>query len=279
MITDFVSAKFGWLQSPDGTCSAHVVIKLGKNKDGYFTSEDICKQAEDAMAILCKFYPQYEHVLIYDNASTHLRRAPDALSACRMPKNIPKEGRNWGVEVTKHDPITGKIEYKPDGKPAKTKVRMADACFNGHAQLLYFPEGHKHVGVFKGMAMILKEQGFGDMSQVPAECKDFKCTPGATACCCCQILYNQPDFANVKSLLKITCKAKGIKVMFLPKFHCELNFIKQCWGYTKHVYHLNPESLREDILEKNTLNLLEAIPLISMWKFANCCQRFMDVYS
>jgi len=279
MIADFVSAKFGWLRSPDGTRSARVVMKPGKNKDGYFTSEDICKQAEDAMAILREFYPQYEHVLIYDNASTHLRRAPDALSARRMPKNIPKEGGNWGVEVTKHDPVTGKIEYKPDGKPAKTKVRMADARFNGHAQPLYFPEGHERAGVFKGMAVILKERGFGDMSQVRAECKDFKCAPGATACCCRRILYNQPDFANVESLLEITCKAKGIKVIFLPKFHCELNFIEQCWGYAKRVYRLNPESSREDILEKNALNSLEAIPLTSMRKFANRSRRFMDAYS
>jgi len=53
----------------------------GKNKDGYFTNVDICEQANKAMAILQEFYPQYEHLLIYDNASTHLKRAPDALSA------------------------------------------------------------------------------------------------------------------------------------------------------------------------------------------------------
>ncbi len=165
MVADFVSAKFGWLRSPDGNRSARRVMKPGKNKDGYFSSEDICAQAEEAMAILQEYYPQYEHTFIYDNATTHLKRAADALSARRMPKNIPKEGSNWGVETTKRDPITGKIEYQPDGSPAKIKVRMADTCLHdGMPQCLYFPEGHKRAGVFKGMAVILQERGYGDMS-------------------------------------------------------------------------------------------------------------------
>ena len=94
MIADFVSAKFGWLQSPDGKQSAKRVMKPGKNKDGYFSSEDICSQADEAMGIAQKYYPQYEHIFIYENATTHLKRAADALSARQMPKNIPKSGTN-----------------------------------------------------------------------------------------------------------------------------------------------------------------------------------------
>ncbi len=280
MIADFVSARFGWLQSPDGKRGARKVMRPGKNRDGYFTYEEICNQAAEAMAILQEFYPQYEHVFIYDNASTHLKRAPDALSARRMPKNIPKAGTNWGVETTKRNPITGKIEYQPDGKPEKIKIRMADAHLaDGTPQPLYFPEGHEHAGIFKGMAVVLQERGFGDMSKVRAECKDFKCAPGLTTCCCRRILYNQPDFVAVESLLESTCKAYGFKVMFLPKFHCELNFIEQCWGYAKRIYRLNPESSREDVLQKNALTALNSIPLESMRKFSNRSRRFMDAYS
>ncbi|KAF9224278.1 hypothetical protein BS17DRAFT_831223, partial [Gyrodon lividus] len=66
-----------------------------------------------------------------------------------------------------------------------------------------------------------------------AQCKEFKCAPCSTNCCCCCILYNQFDFINVKSLLEITCKRRGFRLLFLLKFHCELNFIEQCWGYAK----------------------------------------------
>jgi hypothetical protein len=41
----------------------------------------------------------------------------------------------------------------------------------------------------------------------------------------------------------------------------------ECKGYAKRIYHLNPESSREDHLEKNVLDALEAVPLTLMRKF------------
>ena len=68
-------------------------------------------------------------------------------------------------------------------------------------------------------------------------------------------------------------------VLFLPKFHRELNFIERCWGYAKRLYRLCPESSQEDQLEKNTLHSLEEIPLDTMRKFATRSRRFMDAYT
>ncbi|KAF8800309.1 hypothetical protein BYT27DRAFT_7117577 [Phlegmacium glaucopus] len=279
MIADFVSADFGWLRSPDGKQSARRVMKPGKAKDGYFTSDDIQLQAEEAIRICKECWPQYEHVFIYDNASTHLKRPEDSLSARRMPKNTPKEGNNWGIEVTKRNPITQKPICNPNGSHQKVKIKMGNAQYaDGTSQSLYFPEGHARAGVFKGMVTILEERGFQNVSKIRAECKGFKCLPGATSCCCRRILYNQPDFANIPSVLELTCKVLGVLVIFLPKFHCELNFIEQCWGYAKRIYRLNPESSREDHLEKNALDALEAVSLTSMRKFATRSRRFMDAY-
>ena len=118
------------------------------------------------MDILQEFYPQYEHVFVYDNATTHLKRADDALSARQMPKKDPKVGSNLGVEVVKRDPTTGKLICKSDGSHEKIKIGMKDAQFaNGEPQPLYFPPGHPCAGVFKGMAVILNERGFGDLSK------------------------------------------------------------------------------------------------------------------
>jgi len=272
MIADFVSADFGWLVSSDGKRSARWLFKPGKNRDGYFTNEDIIKQADDAINILTECYPySFDHVLIYDNATTHLKRAED------HPLHVS------GVEVSKRDPITGKIVYRSNGSIDKTKILMQDGRFeNGDPHQLYFLINHPNKdlrGVFKGMAVILEERGFGDMSKVRAECKGFKCKPGEARCCCRWILFDQPDFADAESLLEKHCHSHGIHaVVSLPKFHCELNFIEQCWGRAKSVYRTYPPSSREDDLEANTLQSLDGIPLQMMRKFATHSRRFMDAY-
>jgi hypothetical protein len=271
MVADFVSADYGWLQLPDGKQEAHVLFKAGKAREGYFTNEDILKQAENAMDILEEHYPNEKHVLLFDNATTHQKRADDALSATKMPKFTPKDGKNWGVatNVTDDD---GKLVYGPDGKILKKKVPMADGPFaDGLPQPLYYPTGHPQAGIFKGMAVILSEREFTDAPKLLAQCKNFKCTKGATDCCCQRILYNQPDFVNVKSNLKIACKAHGFQVIFLLKFHCEINFIEQCWGYAKRVYHHFPVSSKEADLEQNVLEALDSVPLDSMCRYQLSC--------
>ena len=284
MVADFVSADFGWLTSPDGNrSSARRLFRPGANRDGYFTNEEIIEQVDEAINILNEYYCEFDHVFIYDNATTHLKRADDALSARKMPKNTPKPGKNWGIEVSKRDPATGKLVYRSDRSVEKVKILMRDGRFgNGEPQSLYFPMDHadKNLrGIFKGMAVILEERGCGDMSKLRAECKGFKCKPGATTCCCRRILYNQPDFAEGESLLETHCRARGTHaVVFLPKFHCELNFIEQCWGRAKSVYRTYPPSSSKEDLEANTVRSLESIPLQMMRKFATRSRRFIDAY-
>ena len=152
MIADFISADFGWLASPDGKKTARRIFKPGKNRDGYFTNPDILDQAKEATEVLWDFYPEYDHVFVYDNATTHLKRAEDALSAKSMPKGIPKAGTNWGIEVSKRD-ATGKLIFRPNGSVEKIKIQMRDAQFaNGNPQPLYFTMDHPNVelrGKFK----------------------------------------------------------------------------------------------------------------------------------
>ena len=131
----------------------------------------------------------------------------------------------------------GKPVYTPDGKLKKEKVRMVDGRFaNGITQPLYFPPDHPNAGVFKGMAIILEERGYRNVQKIQAECPKFQCEQGVDRCCCRRMLYNEPDFVEVESLLETLCKSRGYCVTFLPKFHCELNFIEQCWGYAKRKY-------------------------------------------
>ena len=75
---------------------------------------------------------------------------------------------------------------------------------------------------------------------------------------------NEPDFQNVESILASDAKENGDQIVFLPKFHCELNPIEQCWGYAKRRYCLLPPSSSERDLQKNVVTCLDEIPLITM---------------
>ena len=261
MVAHFVSADYGFLQSPDGTETARVLFKAGKGRDGYYTNERIIQHAEQAIEILQKYYPNDDHVMIFDNATTHVKRADNALSARCMPKN---PSCSWGVTVPLKD-NNGAIVYNPDGKPQKIKVPMEPGRYaNGEPQPLYFPDGHEKAGWFKGMVQILQERGFEVTSKLRAECEGFRCLPGETRCCCRRLLYTEPDFMQVESLLETTCRARGVQVLFLPKFHCELNFIKQVWGHAKRVYRKFPPSSKESDLEKNVIKALDSVSLLVM---------------
>ncbi|KIK81763.1 hypothetical protein PAXRUDRAFT_806937, partial [Paxillus rubicundulus Ve08.2h10] len=235
MVAHFVLADYGWLESPYRKESAQVLFRVGKQQDGYYTNGDIIQHAEKVMAILEKHYPNDHHILIFDNATTHVKHADDALSAQHLPK---KPSEIWGIPITARDAHRN-ITYDADGKVVK-KILMAPARFeNGQPQPLYVLEGHERAGWFKGMAQILWEQGYTEEAKLNYECLNFKCLVEKNGkCYCCRFLYNQPDFANVRSLLEKTCREQGFQVLFLPKFHCELNFIEQCWGWAKRKYNI-----------------------------------------
>jgi hypothetical protein len=157
MVSDFVSADYGWLCSSCGLEEMRQLFKASKNQDGYFTNNDIVEQAERAMDILEKYFPHDNHVLVYDNASTHLKHMDGALSAHHMLKKISKPESNWGIEVNVQNE-NGKPVYGSHGKLLKKKVCMEDAILMDRMlQLLYFPPGHLKAGLFKGMSVILAE--------------------------------------------------------------------------------------------------------------------------
>ncbi|KAG1856322.1 hypothetical protein C8R48DRAFT_749228 [Suillus tomentosus] len=211
----------------------------------YFTNDDILAHAIKAMDVLEKWYSHEDYVL--------------------MPKG---PSATWGVPRTIKDAY-GNIVLGPDGKPLKEKIPMAEArLLNGNPQSLYFPNGHPKARFFKGMAQILVERGYVDASKLCAECKDFKClTDSGGVCCCRQLMYIQPDFVNV-----------NFDVIFLLKFHCELNFIEQCWGITKQLYQMKDRSSSEEVLERNVIESLDAVPMESMRCFAMRSTRFIDGY-
>ncbi|KAF9256173.1 hypothetical protein L218DRAFT_882390 [Marasmius fiardii PR-910] len=288
MVADFVCLDFGFLVGPKTGHSARRVMKPGKNHDGYFTNEDILDRANQAINTLPEFGPNIRHHFIYDNASTHRKRADDVLSACHMHKNKPsvfKSGRKQGemhpnflVETNQWNSDGNPVYDSRTGKIEKVQIQMTRAYFrDGTPQNLYFMDG-PDTGLFKGMENIPVEHGYNAqrIQKLKTQCgTNFNCAPDATDCCCRRILFNEPEFSSIKSLLEEACSNREVQVWFLPKFHCELNPIEQCWGYAKCLYCLCPESSTEEDLEKNALASLNAIPLVC---FATRHSGITDAY-
>ena len=64
------------------------MFKAGKNHDGYFDADDLLAQVDNAIVIFeecnCGFATA---LFLFDNALSHQKCAPNALSAPKMPKN------------------------------------------------------------------------------------------------------------------------------------------------------------------------------------------------
>ena len=66
---------------------AYILFKAGKNRDGYFSSDDLIKQVSHAIDIFkTKTNGFATGLFLFDNAPSHQKRAPDAPSAQKMPK-------------------------------------------------------------------------------------------------------------------------------------------------------------------------------------------------
>ncbi|KZP14116.1 hypothetical protein FIBSPDRAFT_896848 [Athelia psychrophila] len=119
-----------WLASPDSIETTCRLFKAGK------TARVI---SQTRMYILTKYYPEDNHIICQKGLLS-----PDQLG-CPL--------------VT------------PDGKPPKEKVKMTgDQYHDGRPQSFYIPEGHKHEGLFKGMAVILANRGLVAQSKLEAMC-------------------------------------------------------------------------------------------------------------
>ena len=223
---------------------ARVIFKAGKNRDGWFAAEDLLKQVDHAINIFeGKTDGRATGLFLFDNAPSHQKRAPDALSAQKMIKG-PKAG--W-------------MHHK-DGP------KMCPAVYaDGLPQQLYFPEDHGTMpGWFKGMELLIKECGLWPENGMPAQCAGFKCEAGQTNCCSQRTLFMQPNFVGQKSHLKELITSHGHICDFYPKFHCELNFIEQYWGTGKLCYRTTTPTTNMDEMKANVLACLDGVPLVQI---------------
>ena len=260
MVSDFLTSEWGRLTDGDeyenflemtikrltvNFREARVFFKAGKNRDGYFDSEDLLQQVENAIDIFeGKTRGFATGLFLFDNAPSHQKRAKDALSACKMPKNPHATWR-----------------HHKDGP----KMRLTNFGSDNTPQDFYFTNDHPTMpGWFKGMENILRERELWPEKGLNAQCEGFKCEMGKTDCCCRRLLFTQPDFVNQKSHLEELIISRGHICDFYPKYHCELNFIEQYWGASKLRYRTTPKTNDMKEMERNVRECLDDVPLLQI---------------
>ena len=98
-------------------------------------------------------------------------------------------------------------------------------------QLLVSEDGNP-----KGICNVLIERGLW-MEGLKLDCKEkIELKNGVDYKCCSRHrLGSQPDYLNECSMIESSIKAQKHLVLFLPKFHCELNPIEMLWGTSKQI--------------------------------------------
>ncbi len=161
------------------------------------------------------------------------------------------------------------MNLKPGGKGKFKDGLMPDSSI----QSMHLLDGRP-----KGIRLILKERGLwpeGGLNRICSECK--KHFPITDNCCAVRLLSLQPDFLAQRPLIREVIEDRGHKVIFYPKFHCELNFIEMFWGAAKR-YTRNNYDYSFKGLEKTVPEALNSISLETIRCYACRAWRFMDAY-
>ena len=108
------------------------------------------------------------------------------------------------------------MNLNPGGKQPKLREGWFETDGVRVVQSMVMPSDEKP----KGIKMVLQERGLWN---------DGLRLESAKA-----LLAAQPDFASQKSRVEETIEAAGHIAIFLPKFHCEFNFIEMYWGALKY---------------------------------------------
>jgi len=158
-------------------------------------------------------------------------------------------------------------------------------------------------GRHKGLEVVLRERGLYPSNGLKGACSSAKaCTSN---CCCAKVLSAQADFLEERSALQHLVEERvqlvGTSMItsrhicfFLPKFHCELNWIERYWGASKRyarshclytlagLREIVPVSLSQDLSDiPNHLVGKENLPVVPLFlqrRWARITRQYMSEY-
>ena len=98
---------------------------------------------------------------------------------------------------------------------------------------------------------------------------------------CCALLYclsQEPDFKNQREWLREIIELRNHKIIFFPKFHCELNYIEMIWAWLKAYLRKNCTYNFDDLQTRIPDALENQITISFIRRVARRCYRYMSGY-
>lgn len=274
-ISEFVT-PWGRLRVDEKNMSDEDLIKYGLHKreateiiqcggDIWWDQEKIVQQTLTAITIFEAAHPGCCALFLFDNATSHSAFASNALRGTKMNKGPggaqPHMRDGWYID--------------------KNGVRMVQKMCYGQRERK-IPKSLW--GEPKGLEVILKERGLWPKEGLYLDCTQRNNVPknqrkhseAVANCCARKLISQQPDFLSQKGRVQEVVEGRGHRVLFYPRFHCELNWIEYFWArvklYTRKNCGYDIKSLRENV----PLALTWASDLIPKWWSKSL--RIMDTY-
>ncbi|THU87050.1 hypothetical protein K435DRAFT_682354, partial [Dendrothele bispora CBS 962.96] len=253
-VSEFINPETGRLTYTDENGKiikdARKIIYPGSNGDPWWDTDQLLNQMETAIEVFELQFPGKQALFVFDNSSAHGSLPPDALKAFEMNKTDGGKQRRQ------------KNTFIPTSNP--------NPALRGKFQSMVNDAGQP-----KGLENVLKERGF-NVSGVRAKCKPV-CPIESQGCCMARILSHEDDFRNQVSQLETLIKSRNHEIIFLPKFHCELNPIEMYWGWVKYRYR-EEDKVKFDDAKQAAVKWLDACPTETICRFINRSFRYMDAY-
>ena len=115
----------------------------------------------------------------------------------------------------------------------------------------------------KGMKLVLQERGINTNHMKAADMR--------------LILGNHEDFKFEKTALEYLIRGNGQRILFIPKFHCELNPIERVWGESKR-YTRSHCDYSFAGLKRTIVPALQSVRIDTIRKYFRKCREYMQAY-
>ena len=266
MISGFVCQCHGFMEFEG--LKSYQLFEFGKNRDGAWCNADLIEQARICKPIFEGLHPNCTIFVGFDNSMNHHKKAPDGLDATMLllkdgGKNTPIMRDGWYLkknEAGVEERVVQKMQHKGSGiqKGLETILTERNKFDNGN--------GHRLLKICQSC-----------LKKVHHDKRDW--TPNAHLCCATYVLSQEPDFLEQQEwLTEVIEDELKFNIFFYPKYHCELNFIEQLWGWIKAYLRRHCKYSFNELKGSIDDVVMNKLPIQFVRKASDRCFRYMSGY-